>query len=163
MYQKKFFSKDVAISLQENAVNTAQAVQRMENSCGMCNKQGFCDKKRCPVYRAHLQVIQLFDAEAHAKKLREEGLIKTEYIETRDYEITDLASAKKSALRIMHTFLKERPDDAFVTKCRHYLAGRNYGLLEDYLRELGYYKKGRVQQDAYTKVVTALREVIKYS
>ena len=159
MEPRKGFNIDVALSGIHNSLNATEAEKSLKRSCALCYKQGWCNEDLCRVYREYKIKLNSLAADALAKKV----CMTTEWQETRSYDQNELRSAKKSALRIINTFERHNGEDEFVKTCRLYLTQRNYGLLEDYMVQKGYFDLRCKLPERYEKIIKALRMVVKES
>lgn len=78
----KYFNKNRAIELQDEAKTIEEAKTRFERSCSICPKAGFCIEDKCYLAQLHAAKITLLEAE----ELRKTTKVVVEVHKTRKYD-----------------------------------------------------------------------------
>lgn len=78
----KWFNKNRAIELQDEAKTLEEAKTRFEQSCSICPKAGFCIEEKCYLAQLHAAKMTLLEAE----ELRKTTKVVTEIRKTRKYD-----------------------------------------------------------------------------
>lgn len=160
---RRYFSMAKAKELQETAETTAQAVRYLKNSCGMCNKQAFCDEDRCPVMKAHkTRMVYLESKEREASQPKRPIIWET----TREYHISPLNQKVRSCPQMIAAARKHSSDystDEYVHIVTYeaLLKHRDYPILKAMMVKNGHFKRGRQKVTAITPIVNKLKEIIK--
>lgn len=156
----KHFSLVKAKELQETAKTVAQAEQRFENSCNLCDARN-CEN--CPVKQKHEErVVFLKSEEAAAKQPKRPIIWET----TRSYNISPLNQKVRSCLQMIAAARRHSADystDEYVhiTTYEALLKRRDYPILKAMMVHNGHFKKGRQKVTAITPIVNKLKEIIK--
>lgn len=77
----KYFNKNRAIELQDEAKTIEEAKTRFERSCSICPKAGFCIEDKCYLAQLHAAKMALLEAE----ELRKTTKVVVEVHKTRKY------------------------------------------------------------------------------
>ena len=59
----KYFNKNYAIELQDNAQTLEEANTRFEYSCSICPKAGYCIEEKCYLAQVHQAKVTAFEAQ----------------------------------------------------------------------------------------------------
>ena len=78
---KRYFSMARAVELQDEAKTLEEAKTRVERSCSICPKAGFCIESKCYLAQLHTAKMTLLEAE----ELRKTTKVVTEIRKTRKY------------------------------------------------------------------------------
>lgn len=78
----KYFNKNRAIELQDEAKTIEEAKKRFEYSCSICPKAGFCIEDKCYLAQLHAAKIAMLEAE----ELRKTTKVVIEVRKTRKYD-----------------------------------------------------------------------------
>lgn len=83
----KYFNKNRAIELQDEAKTIEEAKTRFERSCSICPKAGFCIEEKCYLAQLHAAKMALLEAE----ELRKTTKVVVEVRKTRKYNRKGIA------------------------------------------------------------------------
>lgn len=78
----KYFNKNRAIELQDEAKTIEEAKTRFERSCSICPKAGFCIEEKCYLAQLHAAKMAMLEAE----ELRKTTKVVIEVRKTRKYD-----------------------------------------------------------------------------
>lgn len=78
----KWFNKNRAIELQDEAKTIEEAKKRFEYSCSICPKAGFCIEEKCYLAQLHAAKMAMLEAE----ELRKTTKVVIEVRKTRKYD-----------------------------------------------------------------------------
>lgn len=78
----KYFNKNRAIELQDEAKTLEEAKTRFERSCSICPKAGFCIEEKCYLAQLHAAKMAMLEAE----ELRKTTKVVIEVRKTRKYD-----------------------------------------------------------------------------
>lgn len=160
---RRYFSMAKAKELQETAETTAQAVRYLKNSCGMCNKQAFCDEDMCPVMKAHKTRMVYLEAKEREASQPKRPII---YQKTREYNISPLNQMIRSAQQMAAAIKKHMTeysskDYATVSIYVSFLKMRDFQALKNMMVKDGYWRKGRQKVTAISPFIDKCKEIIK--
>ena len=108
----KWFNKNRAIELQDEAKTLEEAKSRFERSCSICPKAGFCIEEKCYLAQLHTAKMTLLEAE----ELRKTTKVVTEIRKTRKYNRKGVAQRllTNAAKRVVAYSQELAIDDASV-------------------------------------------------
>lgn len=108
----KYFNKNRAIELQDEAKTIEEAKTRFERSCSICPKAGFCIEDKCYLAQLHAVKMALLEAE----ELRKTTKVVVEVRKTRKYNRKGVAQRllTNAAKRVVAYSQELAIDDASV-------------------------------------------------
>ena len=108
----KYFNKNRAIELQDEAKTLEEAKTRFERSCSICPKAGFCIEEKCYLAQLHAAKMALLEAE----ELRKTTKVVVEVRKTRKYNRKGVAQRllTNAAKRVVAYSQELAIDDASV-------------------------------------------------
>ena len=108
----KYFNKNRAIELQDEAKTIEEAKTRFERSCSICPKAGFCIEEKCYLAQLHAAKMALLEAE----ELRKTTKVVVEVRKTRKYNRKGVAQRllTNAAKRVVAYSQELAIDDASV-------------------------------------------------
>lgn len=108
----KYFNKNRAIELQDEAKTIEEAKARFERSCSICPKAGFCIEDKCYLAQLHAAKMALLEAE----ELRKTTKVVVEVRKTRKYNRKGVAQRllTNAAKRVIAYSQELAIDDASV-------------------------------------------------
>ena len=108
----KYFNKNRAIELQDEAKTIEEAKTRFERSCSICPKAGFCIEEKCYLAQLHAAKMALLEAE----ELRKTTKVVVEVHKTRKYNRKGVAQRllTNAAKRVVAYSQELAIDDASV-------------------------------------------------
>lgn len=108
----KWFNKNRAIELQDEAKTIEEAKKRFECSCSICPKAGFCVEDKCYLAQLHAAKIAMLEAEELCKTTK----VVTEIRKTRKYDRKGVAQRllTNAAKRVVAYSQELAIDDASV-------------------------------------------------
>ncbi len=108
----KYFNKNRAIELQDEAKTIEEAKTRFERSCSICPKAGFCIEDKCYLAQLHAAKMALLEAE----ELRKTTKVVVEVHKTRKYNRKGVAQRllTNAAKRVVAYSQELAIDDASV-------------------------------------------------
>lgn len=108
----KWFNKNRAIELQDEAKTLEEAKTRFERSCSICPKAGFCIEEKCYLAQLHTAKMALLEAE----ELRKTTKVVVEVRKTRKYNRKGIAQRllTNAAKRVVAYSQELAIDDASV-------------------------------------------------
>lgn len=108
----KYFNKNRAIELQDEAKTIEEAKTRFERSCSICPKAGFCIEEKCYLAQLHAAKMALLEAE----ELRKTTKVVVEVRKTRKYNRKGIAQRllTNAAKRVVAYSQELAIDDASV-------------------------------------------------
>ena len=108
----KYFNKNRAIELQDEAKTIEEAKTRFERSCSICPKAGFCIEDKCYLAQLHAAKMALLEAE----ELRKTTKVVVEVRKTRKYNRKGVAQRllTNAAKRVVAYSQELAIDDASV-------------------------------------------------
>ena len=108
----KYFNKNRAIELQDEAKTIEEAKTRFERSCSICPKAGFCIEDKCYLAQLHAAKMALLEAE----ELRKTTKVVVEVRKTRKYNRKGIAQRllTNAAKRVVAYSQELAIDDASV-------------------------------------------------
>ena len=108
----RYFNKNRAIELQDEAKTIEEAKTRFERSCSICPKAGFCIEDKCYLAQLHTAKMALLEAE----ELRKTTKVVTEIHKTRKYDRKGVAQRllTNAAKRVVAYSQELAIDDASV-------------------------------------------------
>jgi hypothetical protein len=108
----RYFNKNRAIELQDEAKTIEEAKTRFERSCSICPKAGFCIEEKCYLTQLHAAKMALLEAE----ELRKTTKVVVEVRKTRKYNRKGIAQRllTNAAKRVVAYSQELAIDDASV-------------------------------------------------
>lgn len=108
----KYFNKNRAIELQDEAKTIEEAKTRFERSCSICPKAGFCIEDKCYLAQLHAAKMALLEAEELCKTTK----VVVEVRKTRKYNRKGVAQRllTNAAKRVVAYSQELAIDDASV-------------------------------------------------
>ena len=108
----RYFNKNRAIELQDEAKTIEEAKTRFERSCSICPKAGFCIEDKCYLAQLHAAKMALLEAE----ELRKTTKVVVEVRKTRKYNRKGVAQRllTNAAKRVVAYSQELAIDDASV-------------------------------------------------
>lgn len=108
----RYFNKNRAIELQDEAKTIEEAKTRFERSCSICPKAGFCIEEKCYLAQLHAAKMALLEAE----ELRKTTKVVVEVRKTRKYDHKGVAQRllTNAAKRVVAYSQELAIDDASV-------------------------------------------------
>lgn len=108
----KYFNKNRAIELQDEAKTIEEAKTRFERSCSICPKAGFCIEDKCYLAQLHAAKMALLETE----ELRKTTKVVVEVRKTRKYNRKGVAQRllTNAAKRVVAYSQELAIDDASV-------------------------------------------------
>ena len=108
----KYFNKNRAIELQDEAKTIEEAKTRFERSCSICPQAGFCIEDKCYLAQLHAAKMALLEAE----ELRKTTKVVVEVRKTRKYNRKGVAQRllTNAAKRVVAYSQELAIDDASV-------------------------------------------------
>lgn len=108
----KYFNKNRAIELQDEAKTLEEAKTRFERSCSICPKAGFCIEDKCYLAQLHAAKMALLEAEELCKTTK----VVVEVRKTRKYNRKGVAQRllTNAAKRVVAYSQELAIDDASV-------------------------------------------------